>query len=185
VTFLLKEGLLLKNGLNKEGKELELEKEILENEDTLKNKYLIFSIGEESYGIRIKYVIEIISIAEITKVPDLPEYVKGIINLRGKIISVMDVRLRFKKEEKEYDDRTCIIVIDIDGISFGLIVDNVKEVASIEENNIAPPPTIISQGDITSGFIEGIGKVENDIWLFIDCMKLLNHSSLDQEDIKE
>ncbi len=158
---------------------MELDKELLENEDTLKNKYLIFSVGDESYGIRIKYVIEIIGIEEITKVPDLPDFVKGIINLRGKIISVMDARLRFKKEPKEYDDRTCIIVIEIDRILFGLIVDNVKEVASIEESNIAPPPTVNKHGDGSNGFIEGIGKVENDIWLFIDCMKLLVNAEID------
>jgi len=158
---------------------LEIDKETLENEDTLKNKYLIFSIGEESYGISIKYVIEIIGIEEITKVPDLPDYIKGIINLRGKIITVMDARLRFKKEEKGYDDRTCIIVINIDSITFGLIVDSVKEVASIDESNIAPPPTVNKQDDGSSGFIEGIGKVENDIWLFINCMKLLANSELD------
>ena len=157
---------------------MELDKENVENEDTLKNKYLIFSVGEESYGISIKYVIEIIGIEEITKVPDLPDFVKGIINLRGKIISVMDARLRFKKEEKEYDDRTCIIVIEIDGITFGLIVDNVKEVASIDESNIAPPPTVNKQEDGVRGFIEGIGKVGNDIWLFIDCMKLLTNTEL-------
>ncbi len=158
---------------------MEIDKETLENEDTLKNKYLIFSVGEESYGISIKYVIEIIGIEEITKVPDLPDYVKGILNLRGKIITVMDARLRFKKEEKGYDDRTCIIVINIESITFGLIVDSVKEVASIDESNIAPPPTINKQDDGSGGFIEGIGKVENDIWLFIDCIKLLTNSELD------
>lgn len=158
---------------------MEIDKENLENEDTLKNKYLIFSVGEESYGIRIQYVIEIIGIEEITKVPDLPDFVKGIINLRGKIITVMDARLRFKKEEKEYDDRTCIIVINIENITFGLIVDGVKEVASIDESNIAPPPSVNSQDDGSGGFIEGIGKVANDIWLFIDCMKLLTNSELD------
>jgi purine-binding chemotaxis protein CheW len=162
-----------------EGEKLEPEKEIYENEDTQKNKYLIFYIGKESYGIRIKYVIEIIGIEEITKVPELPDYVKGIINLRGNIIPVADVRLRFKKEEKEYDDRTCIIVIDIDESFYGLIVDGVKEVASIDESNISPPLTVINKDYIASEFIEGIGKVENDIWLFIDCEKLLlGHTSL-------
>ena len=159
---------------------MELEKGIYEDEDTQKNKYLIFSIGKESYGIRIKFVIEIIGIEEITKIPEVPDYVKGIINLRGKIIPVTDVRLRFKKEEKEYDDRTCIIVIDIDGISFGLIVDGVKEVESIDESDISPPPTVINENHIASGFIEGIGKVDNDIRLIIDCEKLLDHASLDK-----
>lgn len=153
-------------------------KEIYEMEDTQKDKYLIFSIGDASYGIPIRYVIEIIGIEDITRVPELPIYVKGIINLRGKIIPVMDVRLRFKKEEKEYDDRTCIIVIEIENVSFGLIVDQVKEVASIDEANIAPPPNISSGEDLASGFIEAIGKVENDIWLIIDCKKLLYNNEL-------
>jgi purine-binding chemotaxis protein CheW len=160
---------------------LEQAMESCENEDTQKNKYLIFSFGKESYGISIKYVIEIIGIEDVTKVPDLPDYVKGIINLRGKIISVMDARLRFKKEEREYDDRTCIIIIEIDGISFGLIVDNVKEVVSIDGSNIAPPPTVNKIEDAANGFIEGIGKMENDILLFIDCNKILNHQ-MDEAD---
>jgi purine-binding chemotaxis protein CheW len=145
----------------------------------MKNKYLIFSIGEERYGIRIQYVIEIIGIEDVTKVPDVPDYVKGIINLRGKVISVMDARLRFKKEEKLYDNRTCIIVINIDSITFGLIVDSVKEVASVDETDISPPPAVNRQGDSSGGYIEGIGKVDNDIWLFIDCKKLLTDPETD------
>ena len=82
-------------------------------EDTQKDKYLTFSIGNEDYGIEIKYVTEIIGIQVITEIPELPNYVKGIINLRGKIIPVMDVRLRFKKEPLAYNDRTCVIVVDI------------------------------------------------------------------------
>jgi purine-binding chemotaxis protein CheW len=149
-----------------------MEHEIYENEDSL-NKYLIFSVGEESYGIRITYVTEVIEIEEVTKVPDLPEYVKGIINLRGKIIPVTDARLRFGKEEKEYDERTCIIIVDIDGVSFGLIVDGVKEVVSMTAAEIAPPPSVGRKDEAVRDFIEGIGKKNNEIWLFIDCMKLL------------
>ncbi len=148
-----------------------MEHEIYENEESL-DKYLIFTVGEESYGIRIAYVTEVIEIEEITKVPDLPEYVKGIINLRGKIIPVTDVRLRFGKEEKEYDERTCIIIVDIDGVSFGLIVDGVREVVSMAASEIAPPPSM-SRNDSVKDFLEGIGKKNNEIWLFIDCMKLM------------
>jgi purine-binding chemotaxis protein CheW len=143
-----------------------------ENEDTQKDKYLIFSLGDENYGIPIHYVIEIINIVEITKVPEQPAYVKGIINLRGKVLSVMDVRLRFQKAEKTYDDRTCIIVIQVEGESFGLIVDNVKEVASIDEENISEAPTM-NQEDSAIGFIDGVGKMEGEIWLLVDCKKLL------------
>lgn len=144
-----------------------------EHEDTQKDKYLIFTIGDESFGLPICYVIEIINIVEITTMPEQPAYVKGIINLRGKVFSVMDVRLRFKKPEKEYDDRTCIIVVEVEGESFGLIVDNVKEVASIDDQNISPTPTM--SNDPAAGFVEGVGKVGNEIWLLVDCNKLLSN----------
>ena len=144
----------------------------LQNEDTQKDKYLIFSLSNENYGIPIRYVTEIINIAEITTVPEQPEYIKGIINLRGKVISVMDVRLRFKKVEKEYDDRTCIIVIDVEGEFIGLIVDNVNEVANIAEEAISPAPAM-NQKDSAVGFIEEIGKTDNEIFLLVDCTKLL------------
>ncbi len=90
----------------------------------------------------------------------------------------MDARLRFNKEEKEYDDKTCIVIINIEDVTFGLIVDGVKEVASIDEADIASLPTIINNEDSGCRFIEGIGKVENDNWLFIDCRKLLNDKEL-------
>jgi purine-binding chemotaxis protein CheW len=99
-------------------------------------------LGEEEYGIAIGYVTEIIGLQSITEIPELPHYVKGIINLRGKIIPVMDVRLRFNKEAKEYNDRTCTIVIEVRDITVGLIVDAVAEVASITSENIVPPPQI-------------------------------------------
>jgi Chemotaxis signal transduction protein len=155
------------------------ENEIFENEDAHKDKYLIFSVGEASYGIPIRSVIEIIGIEEITQLPELPIYVKGIINLRGRIIPVMDARLRFRKEEREYDDRTCIIVIEIENVVFGLIVDNVKEVAGIDEANISPPPNISRDEDFACGFIEAIGKAGQNILLLIDCKRLLNNNELD------
>jgi len=151
--------------------------EIVEiDEDTQKDKFLTFKIGNENYGIEINYVTEIIGIQEITQVPELPEYVRGIINLRGKIIPVMDVRLRFKKEPIEYNDRTCIVVIDIMDISIGLIVDSVSEVMNINDENIVPPP------DIKTGFhtryVKGFGKVGNDVKLLLDCDKLLNDDEI-------
>jgi purine-binding chemotaxis protein CheW len=150
-----------------------LAQEIYTNEDS-QNKYLIFSVGEESYGVRITYVTEVIEIEDITQVPDLPEYMKGIINLRGKIIPITDARLRFGKEEKPYDERTCIIVFDIEGVAFGLIVDGVKEVAAMEPGSVSPPPALNRRDDMAGDFIEGIGRKNNEIWLFIDCLKLVN-----------
>lgn len=148
--------------------EFELEME----EDTQKGKYLTFILGKESYGIEIQYVTEIIGIQAITEIPELPDYVKGIINLRGKIIPVMDVRLRFKKEVKEYNDRTCVIVIDINDLSIGLIVDSVAEVINIPEQDIEAPPKM-NKG-YNNRFIKNIGKVGNDVKLLLDCEKLLN-----------
>jgi purine-binding chemotaxis protein CheW len=146
-------------------------------EDTQKDKFLTFALGEQSYGIDIKYVTEIIGIQSITEVPELPNYICGIINLRGKIIPVMDVRLRFKKQFRTYNDRTCIIVVDISNISVGLIVDLVSEVLTIPEADIVPPPEI-NQG--THRFIRGIGKVNQEVKLILDCDKLLNEDELEQ-----
>jgi purine-binding chemotaxis protein CheW len=135
-------------------------------EDTQKGKFLTFSLGSEFYGLEIAYVTEIIGIQPITEIPELPDYVRGIINLRGKIVPVMDVRLRFKKPFREYNDRTCVIVIDIQDISVGLIVDSVSEVLTIAEENIVPPPDIKAA---QNRYIKGIGKVEGDIKLLLDC----------------
>jgi purine-binding chemotaxis protein CheW len=150
-------------------------------EDTQKGRYLTFSLGKESYGIEIQYVTEIIGIQTITQVPELPEYVKGIINLRGKIIPVMDVALRFKKEPREYNDRTCIIVVDISDLSIGLIVDSVSEVVTIPEQDIVDPPQM-NRG-INNRYIKNIGKVGNDVKLLLDCEKLLTEDEL--SDISE
>jgi purine-binding chemotaxis protein CheW len=148
-----------------------IESDLEMEEDTQKGKYLTFFLGNESYGIEIQYVTEIIGIQAITEVPELPIYIKGIINLRGKIIPVMDVRLRFKKEPKEYNDRTCVVVIDIYELSIGLIVDSVSEVLRIHEQDIEVPP-LMNKG-YNNRFIKNIGKVENEVKLLLDCEKLL------------
>ena len=155
-----------------------LDEMVQQEEDTQKGKFLTFLVGKEEYGIEIRYVTEIIGgIQFITEVPEVPEYVKGIINLRGKIIPVMDVNLRFKKEARDYDDRTCIIVIDIDDLSIGLIVDNVAEVVTIPDEDIVPPP------DVRAGFhnryIKGIGKIGNSVKLILDCQRLLSMEDLE------
>jgi len=156
--------------------ELEIQ-ELWEEEDTQKDKFLTFSLGKEYYGIEIKYVTEIVGMQPITEVPELPVYVRGIINLRGKIIPVMDVRLRFKKPLREYNDRTCIIVVDIKDISIGLIIDSVSEVLSIPEGDRVPPPEI-NKG-FSNRYIMSIGKVGNDVKLILDCDKLLNDKDTD------
>jgi Chemotaxis signal transduction protein len=147
-----------------------------EEEDTLKGKYLTFSLGNEMYGIEICYVTEIIGIQAITEVPELPAYMKGIINLRGMIIPVMDVRLRFKKPYQEYNNRTCIIVIKENDNSIGLIVDRVAEVLMIGEEDIVNPPSIMNAAQ---RFIKGMGKTGNEVKLILDCNMLINTGDLE------
>lgn len=148
----------------------------LTEEDAQKNKFLIFSIEKEQYGIEIKYVMEIIGIQKITTVPELPEYIKGVINLRGKIIPVMDVRIRFNKKSIEYDDRTCIIVVQIKDICIGLIIDRVLEVVDIEESQITLPPQM---GEHSNRYINGIGKSGEEVKLLINCNELLTDDEME------
>ena len=152
-------------------------------EDTQKGKFLTFCMGNDFYGIEIKYVTEIIGMQPITEIPEMPEYIKGIINLRGKIIPVMDVRLRFRKPFREYNDRTCIVVIDINEVSVGLIVDSVSEVMSIPDEEIVAPPSMAKEGN---KYIKGIGKVGTDVKLLLDSDKLLNDTDLESlSDLKK
>ncbi|MPN39787.1 Chemotaxis protein CheW [bioreactor metagenome] len=108
---------------------------------------------------------------------EMPDYVKGIINLRGKIIPVMDIRLRFGKPEKDYNDKTCVIVIDLGEVSIGVIVDSVSEVLTIPDEDIVERPGISSRA--SRGYINNIGKIGEKVVLLIDCDKLLNEEELD------
>lgn len=146
-------------------------------EDSQKGKFLTFVLDKEEYGLEIRYVTEIIGLQAITLVPELPDYVKGIINLRGKIIPVIDVRMRFKKDMREYDDRTCIVVVEIKNISVGLIVDTVAEVLTIQDQDMVPPPQI--KNGFQHKYIMGIGKVGSNVKLLLDCDKLLNDDEVE------
>lgn len=148
-----------------------------EVEDTQKGKFLTFRLDNEVFGIEIKYVTEIIDVQPITYVPQVPDYVKGIINLRGMIIPVIDVRLRFKKEPKEYDERTCIVVIDIKDITIGLIVDCVVEVIKINDDSIVPPPNY--KAGFHNPYIKGVGKVGNEVDLLLDCERIISTEEID------
>lgn len=142
-----------------------------EQEDTVKNKYLTFIIDNEVFGIEINHVIEIIPVPVITWIPENSESIKGIINLRGSIIPVIDVRIRFNKEKRDYDEFTCIIVIEYEDNHIGLIVDTVKEVIYIPEKFISAPPT--AKLKYQNKFIKGIGKVDGDVELLLDLDKFL------------
>jgi len=157
---------------------VQMERILEDAEDTQKGKYLTFVIQNEGYGIEIQYVTEIIGMQKITEVPDLPEFLRGIINLRGKIIPVMDVRLRFKKPVIAYNDRTCVVVVDINEISVGLIVDTVAEVLDIKDEDVVDPPETMMGS--ANRYIKGIGKTGNGVTLLLDCNKLLKEEEMNQ-----
>lgn len=142
--------------------------------DTQKGKYVTFKSGNEYFGLKIQYVNEIIGYQEITAIPESEEYIKGLINLRGKIIPVIDVRLRFKQDPFEYTDRTCIIVINVNQLVVGLIVEKIAEVVEIQEENILPAPTIGKADKSQNKYVYGIGKVGDQVKLLLDPDRLLN-----------
>lgn len=142
------------------------------------DKYVTFKSGNEYFGLKIEYVNEIIVYQEITEIPETVDYIKGLINLRGKIIPVIDVRLRFKQEPFEYNDRTCIIVLNFQDMVVGLIVEQIAEVVEITENNILPNPKIGKADNSKNKYVYGIGKVGDAVKLLLDPEKLLNDDDL-------
>ncbi len=158
---------------------LEKEEIVLEeeNSESRTEKYLTFSLGKEEYGIGISDVTEIVGIQNITELPDVPNYVRGIINLRGKVIPVIDVRLRFGMDEKDYDARTCIVVVNIKQVSVGLIVDEVSEVLDINNSQIEPPPKV--RRNESQRYLKGLGKVEDLVKILLDVQKLLFEEELE------
>lgn len=142
--------------------------------DTQKGKYVTFKSGNEYFGLKIQYVSEIIGFQEITEIPESEDYIKGLINLRGKIIPVIDVRIRFKQEPFEYTDRTCIIVINFNNLVVGLIVEKIAEVVEIQEENILPSPSIGRADKSQNKYVYAIGKVGDDVKLLLDPDRLLN-----------
>lgn len=141
--------------------------------ETQDEKHLLFYLNEEFYGIPILKVNEIIGLMNITHVPNTPNFMKGIINLRGKIIPVMDLRIKFSMPEKEYDEQTCIIIVEIpiNGLTkfVGVIVDKVSEVVSINSSDVEEPPQFADEAD----FLIGVGKIKDKIVMLLDIEKIV------------
>jgi purine-binding chemotaxis protein CheW len=137
-------------------------------------QFVTFTLGNEEYAVDILSVQEINRITEITKVPNSPDYVEGVINLRGKVIPVINLRKKFGREEKETDDTSRIIIMEIQDITNGLIVDSVSEVLRIPTSTIEPAPPMSS--NISSRFIKGIAKLENRLIILIDLDRLLGEA---------
>lgn len=158
---------------------LDTHSEVSEDGNNQQNKYLTFHLAGEDYGIEIRYVIEIVTLQKITTIVDMPDFIKGVINLRGKLIPVMDVRRRFMVEPRAYDDRTCIIVVHFNESPMGLLVDNVNEVTEIPKDQIEPPPR--SNGALASRYIQGMGKIGQEVKILLDVSRLLGDDSLEAQ----
>jgi purine-binding chemotaxis protein CheW len=146
-------------------------------------KYLTFSLGGEEYGLEILKVKEIIGIMNITSVPQMPHYVKGVINLRGKVIPVIDLRLKFGMEAFQYNERTCIIVVDIvsasagNKIIMGIVVDCVSEVLNIKNEEIEDAPAFGTRLD--TDYILGMAKLKGNVKILLDIDKVLTSEEVD------
>ncbi|NLN64276.1 MAG: chemotaxis protein CheW [Clostridiaceae bacterium] len=139
---------------------------------TEKKQYVVFRLADEEYGADIIKVTVIERMMYITRVPKTPEYIKGVINLRGDIIPVMDLRARLGLTEKEEDDETRIIIFDINNVSFGAIVDSVSEVLQLEETKVESTAGIIK--DKTKDFIYGVAKAESKLFTLLNLEKLIS-----------
>jgi len=146
----------------------------------MEGKYLTFTLADEEYGIGILKIKEIIGMMPITTVPQTPEFVKGVINLRGKVIPVMDLRLRFGMEAIDYNDRTCIIVVEIEGaagtIQIGLVVDTVSEVLNINSEDIEKAPTFGAK--LNTDYILGMAKMEGGVKILLDIDQVISEEEI-------
>lgn len=134
-------------------------------------KVLTFYIGDQIFGIEIPYVIEIIGVPPITRVPGIPYYIKGIINVRSKVVPVIDLRTRFGKEEIPYNERTCTIIVAVKDVSVGIIVDEVLDVLSVSQMHVAKTPQ--QQAVNSNKFIDYILEMNDGIKLVLDVNKLM------------
>jgi len=140
-------------------------------------KYLIFTLGHERYGLAILAVREIIGLMAIHELPDMPPFYRGVINLRNKVIPVMDMRSKFGMESADHDERTCIIVVEVSGQGgarlMGIIVDAVSEVAGVKEQDVEAPPQF---GDGNAGFLLGMAKLSEGVTILLDIDALMQAS---------
>jgi len=144
----------------------------------LGGKYLTFSLGSEEYGIVITKIREIIGIMEITAVPHTPDFIKGVINLRGRVIPIIELRMKFGMEVRPYDERTCIIVVDVPGptgtVQVGMLVDSVSEVINIAAQDIEPPPDFGVSTDAEN--ILGMGKIKGKLKILLDVDQVIGRT---------
>lgn len=147
-------------------------------QETQQDTYVTFQSGNEYFALGIQYVNEIIVYQEITQIPESEDYIKGLINLRGKIIPVIDVRVRFRMPPIPYTDRTCIIIINVQGTVVGLIVEKIAEVVKITPEDILSTPTVGNEEKCQNKYVYGVGRVGDNIKLMLDPELLLKDDDL-------
>ncbi len=139
-------------------------------------KFLTFYLGEEEYGIEILKVQEIIGLMSITRVPRTPDFVRGVINLRGKVIPIVDLRKKFRMEAVEDTEETCIIVVQTHGVQFGVVVDRVSEVVDLKDDSIEEAPEF--GAEIDTDYILGMGKSGSRVRILVDIDRVLSKEEL-------
>lgn len=144
----------------------------MDTEETGGTTYLTFVVEQVCYALDIRHVTEIIGLQPITPIPNLPGYIRGVINLRGKVIPVMDVRARFSIPQCTYHDRTCIIVVDVNSSTIGLVVDAVSEVVDIKPHEIEATPSLAES--VEAQCISGLGKHGDQVKLILQLESLVN-----------
>ena len=143
-------------------------------------QYVTFVIGEETYGVEVLKVQEIIGMTRITHVPNTMDFMRGVINLRGSVVPVVDMRIKFNMEEKEYDNFTVILIVEVRERLVGMIVDAVSDVVAIPVNNIQETPHFTTR--IETDFIEGIGRIDDQLIIILNVNKILTIEELEQID---
>ncbi len=149
-------------------------KDIYTEENTQKGRFMVFQVGKEYFGISIRYVNEIVVMQPITAIPESRDYIKGMINLRGKVIPVIDMRTRFGMEPLEYTDRTCVIVLDVESVFVGLIVEKIAEVNNISDEDIVPAPSFGGKNREENEYIYGLAKTGDTVKMLLDPEKLID-----------
>jgi len=147
-------------------------------EGTHKSRYLSFFVEDEQYGIEISHINEIIAMMKITRVPRTPDFVEGVINLRGSIIPIVDIRGKFGLERKAHDMNTAIIINEVSGVNIGFIVDRVEDVLTFDERDLSEPPKFGSH--IDTSFIKSVAEVGTDVILILDLEKIFESDELIQ-----
>ncbi len=152
----------------------------IKTSESLGGKYLSFSLGNEQYGLSVLAVQEIMQFIDITAMPNVPEYIRGVINLRGHVIPIIELRAIFGMTKIEEGERTCIIVVQVQTqeqmVTLGLVVDQVNDVQNVQDNEVEPPPTF--GHSINTSYIKGIRTINNQVTLLLDIDNILNESDL-------